>query len=65
MADSTSSMPDLAALCDVRGWSRTRLVRELRSAASGTGRTLPDDDSLKRMIRLWVNGSRAPSPMYV
>ena len=63
---------ELPRLCADRGWSRTRLVLELRNAArrrgsalpGGTTLSLPEDDSLKRMVRQWISGDRGLSPMY-
>lgn len=56
---------DLVRLCDQRGWSRSRLVLELRSAARRKRRgLLPDDPSLKRMIREWAHGRRGLSADY-
>lgn len=55
---------DIDRLCTDRGWSRGRLALELRQAARRTGLTLPADESLKRMIRQWVNGDRSLSEMY-
>jgi tetratricopeptide (TPR) repeat protein len=62
MMDAT----DLPRLCEERGWkSRTRLVLELRTAARRTKHgLLPDDTSLKRMIREWIGGRRGLSPEY-
>jgi hypothetical protein len=51
-------------MCAARGWSRTRLVSVMRRTAATDGMTLPGDDSLKRMIRLWANGERSPSDEY-
>jgi hypothetical protein len=56
---------DLGRLCDARGWSRSQLLRELRSAAAQRSEVLPGDDSLRRMTRQWVNGDRGLSPFYV
>src|SRR4051794_32086711 len=57
---------DIGRLCSERGWSRDRLVRELRAAARRRNRKLqlPADDSLKRMIRQWINSDRDLSAMY-
>lgn len=55
---------DVKALLSERGWSRSRLVSELRKVAAREGRQLPGDESLIRMIRLWVNGTRIPSADY-
>lgn len=59
-----SAEVDIAALCSARGWSRARLILELRQVASQEGIGLPGDESLKRMIRQWVNHSRIPSDLY-
>src|SRR3954447_19401117 len=57
---------DIGRLCSERGWSRDRLVRELRGAARRLKPQLelPADDSLKRMIRQWINSDRDLSPLY-
>ncbi|MEX5633805.1 hypothetical protein [Parafrankia sp. FMc2] len=55
---------DIGALCDARGWSRARLVHELRRAGRRRSTELPGDDSLRRMIRQWNGGSRKLSPLY-
>lgn len=55
---------DINDLSCARGWSRSRLVLELRRTAAAQRTTLPGDDSLKRMIRLWANGQRGLSPLY-
>ena len=55
---------DIGGLCKARGWSRPRLAHELRVLARREGTTLPGDESLVRMIRLWDNGSRVPSDAY-
>lgn len=55
---------DVAALCSARGWSRSRLLRELRSVAKARGEALPSDESLGRMVRQWANGSRQPGEHY-
>lgn len=55
---------DIGALCEDRGWSRARLVHELRRAGRRRSTELPDDDSLKRMVRQWNGGSRKLSPLY-
>jgi tetratricopeptide (TPR) repeat protein len=49
---------DIQRLCDERGWSRSRLVKEMRRAARSPDEILPSDDSLKRMLRQWINGDR-------
>ena len=55
---------DIDQLCRDRGWTRTRLVHALRSAAQRRDDALPADDSLRRMVRQWVSGTRQPSPLY-
>src|SRR3954454_5595000 len=62
MMDAT----DLPRLCEQRGWKhRSRLVLELRGAARRTNHgLLPDDASLRRMIREWIHGRRGLSPEY-
>jgi tetratricopeptide (TPR) repeat protein len=56
---------DVDALCRQRGWSRTRLVHEMRTAARQQRLgELPAEDSLKRMIRMWANGSRGLSEFH-
>jgi tetratricopeptide (TPR) repeat protein len=62
MMDAT----DLPRLCEQRGWKhRARLMLELRAAARRISYgTLPDDDSLKRMIREWIHGRRGFSTEY-
>jgi len=60
----TEQQTDLNALCAERGWSRARLVRELRNVAAARGVQLPGDASLSRMIRMWASGERRLSPFY-
>lgn len=56
---------DVDALCRQRGWSRTRLVHEMRTVARQQRLgELPAEDSLKRMIRMWANGSRGLSEFH-
>lgn len=55
---------DLLRFLQVRGWTRARLIRELRRAGVRRGDELPGDDSLRRMIRQWVTGARGISPRY-
>jgi hypothetical protein len=52
------------ALCQERGWSRKRLIGELRRVAKVKGETLPSDDALTRMIRAWNSGDRGLSELY-
>src|SRR4051812_6345999 len=55
---------DIGRLCNDRGWSRDKLIRELRAVARRRNLQLPADDSLKRMIRQWINSDRELSAMY-
>ncbi|MBI1759325.1 MAG: hypothetical protein HYR62_08890 [Actinobacteria bacterium] len=56
---------DIAALCHEKGWARTRLVHELRVVARQRNLgQLPEDASLKRMVRQWVSGERGLSHFY-
>ena len=54
----------LGILCKQRGWTRARLIRELRTAAATQQQSLPSDESLTRMIREWANGRRGLSDFY-
>lgn len=47
-----------------RGWKKTRLLHELRSAASRRGETLPKDESLARRVAVWENQGGAVSDFY-
>ncbi|NED95853.1 hypothetical protein G1H11_11075 [Phytoactinopolyspora alkaliphila] len=58
--DATS----INALCEQRGWSRARLIHELRRVASVRRESLPSDESLLRMVREWANGRRGLSTFY-
>ena len=62
MMDAT----DLPRLYEQRGWkNRARLMLEMRSAARRTGHgLLPDDASLRRMLREWIHGRRGLSQEY-
>lgn len=51
-------------LCRQRGWTRSRLILELRKAGRNRKVELPSDDSLKRMIREWAAGRRGLSEFY-
>lgn len=62
--DSSPGGLDVAALIERKGWSRARVIVELRRVAAEEGVALPGDDSLRRMIRLWVSGARRPSEFY-
>jgi tetratricopeptide (TPR) repeat protein len=55
---------DINALCDTRGWSRAKLIQQLRTAARMQSTQLPNDDSLRRMIREWAAGRRGLSDFY-
>jgi hypothetical protein len=46
------------------GWSRTRLVAELRRQAASSGDTLPGTESLIAMVSRWVNNHQQPSDFY-
>ena len=54
----------IGPLCATRGWTRPRLIHELRRAARERSVELPGDDSLRRMIREWVSGRRGLSEFY-
>lgn len=55
---------DIDRMCQERGWTRARLIHEMRSAATVLGETLPAEDSLRRMLREWASGRRRVSAMY-
>ncbi len=55
---------EIGALCAQRGWTRTRLIYEMRRAARGRNIELPAGDSLKRMVRSWNRGDRGLSAFY-
>ena len=56
---------DIAELQEGRGWTRSRLVHELRLVARRLDvGELPSDESLKRMIRQWISGSRGLSDFH-
>ena len=58
-------MPNrLAQVRTERGWKKTRLIYELRRAASRRGETLPKDESLGRRIAVWENQDGAVSDFY-
>jgi hypothetical protein len=46
------------------GWSRTRLVAELRRQAARSGDTLPGTESVIAMVSRWVNNHQQPSDFY-
>lgn len=62
--DSRGDALDISGMCQSRGWSRARLIKELRSLARDQRKQLPGDESLKRMIREWEHGRRTPSDDY-
>lgn len=55
---------DVVPLSKARNWTRARLILEMRRAGRQHGMELPDDASLRRMIRLWSTGERGLSEMY-
>jgi hypothetical protein len=62
MAGSGSNT--LRAVLKELGWSRTRLVAELRRQAASSGDTLPGTESLIAMVSRWVNNHQQPSDFY-
>lgn len=62
MAGSASNT--LRAVLKELGWSRTRLVAELRREAARSGDTLPGTESLIAMVSRWVNHHQQPSDFY-
>src|SRR4029453_9356869 len=62
MAGSDSNT--LRAVLKELGWSRTRLVAELRREAARSGDTLPGTESLIAMVSRWVNNHLQPSDLY-
>jgi tetratricopeptide (TPR) repeat protein len=54
----------LRAVLKELGWSRTRLVAELRREAGRGGDTLPGTESLLAMVSRWVNNHQQPSDFY-
>ena len=61
MAGSSNT---LRAVLKELGWSRTRLVAELRRQAASSGDTLPGTESLIAMVSRWVNNHQQPSDFY-
>lgn len=55
---------EIDALSDARGWTRARLILELRKAARERHTSLPADESLRRMVRQWATGRRGLSEFY-
>ena len=62
MAGSGSNT--LRAVLKELGWSRTRLVAELRREAARSGDTLPATESVIAMVSRWVNNHQQPSDFY-
>jgi tetratricopeptide (TPR) repeat protein len=62
MAGSGSNT--LRAVLKELGWSRTRLVAELRRQAASSGESLPGTESLIAMVSRWVNNHQQPSDFY-
>jgi tetratricopeptide (TPR) repeat protein len=54
----------LRAVLKELGWSRTRLVAELRRQAARSGDSLPGTESLIAMVSRWVNNHQQPSDFY-
>lgn len=52
-------MTRLAELRRAAGWKKTRLIFELKKAASAASVPVASDESLDRMIRDWENGRRS------
>ena len=61
MAGSSNT---LRAVLKELGWSRIRLVAELRRQAASSGDTLPGTESLIAMVSRWVNNHQQPSDFY-
>ena len=61
---AASSSNTLRAVLKERGWSRTRLVAELRRQAASRGESLPGTESLIAMVSRWVNNHQQPSDFY-
>jgi hypothetical protein len=55
-----ASAHDIRTLCQERGWTRSRLINELRHLAELRSSRLPSDESMKRTIAKWVNGHHSP-----
>jgi hypothetical protein len=62
MAGSGSNT--LRAVLKELGWSRKRLVAELRRQAAIAGESLPGTESLIAMVSRWVNNHQQPSDFY-
>jgi hypothetical protein len=54
----------LRAVLKELGWSRTRLVAELRRQAGTTGESLPGTESVIALVSRWVNNHQQPSDFY-
>ena len=54
----------LRAVLKELGWSRTRLVAELRRHAARSGESLPGSESLIAMVSRWVNNHQQPNDFY-
>jgi hypothetical protein len=54
----------LRAVLKELGWSRTRLVAELRRQAASSGESLPGTESLIAMVSRWVNNHQQPNDFY-
>jgi hypothetical protein len=63
-SDSNTLRNTLRAVLKEQGWSRTRLVAELRREAARSGDTLPGTESLIAMASRWVNNHQQPSEFY-
>ena len=62
MAGTSSNC--LAIVLKELGWSRTRLVAELRRQAASSGESLAGTESLIAMVSRWVNNHQQPSDFY-
>jgi tetratricopeptide (TPR) repeat protein len=61
---AASSSNSLGAVLKELGWSRKRLVAELRRQAGATGETLPETESLLALASRWVNNHQQPADFY-
>ena len=61
MAGSSNT---LRAVLKELGWSRMRLIAELRRQATAVGETLPETESLLALVSRWVNNHQQPSDFY-
>jgi tetratricopeptide (TPR) repeat protein len=55
---------DVDRLSKRQGWKRARLIYELRRAANARDEDIATDESMRRMIRLWVSGERSLSELH-